>query len=653
MVPILAILAMLVFAQVAGTAPAWASDLNWDARPTTNLLSTSDVATIDGVTITTSAAGAGSVTSRTADIRPTLTHNGHTGLIQITMDATTDNGTVSTTTTFNFSEPVYNLSFTLVDIDGGTSQGWNDIIQFGPVPVATFIGSNVNYNATTGRANALGLAVSDSRGDLTVRFTGPVTTVTVQYIAGNASGSNPGNQILDIDDLTFDRSPRVTVSKISNGGTGDFSFSGNNGFDATTITTVSPGTAVSSAADALTAVSTATTVTEATDANEALSNISCTGLGSGSASVNLGARSVTLSSAAIVLNAEINCTFVNNRIPTLRVQKVTTGGTGGPFSFTQTNLVSTPAAITTSVANTATPASPTSIRVNAMGTAVTLTETVASGFVLSGASCTDANSAVTGNTGSFGNLSGNTLTIPAARVVAGAEFICIFTNAVVQPQLTVSKAASVASVDAAGDQITYTVTVTNPGNVTITGITVTDPLGTLTCATSGTATIASLAPAAQETCTLTYALTQAVLDSNGGGDGDLDNTATAQGSYGTQTVQATGSTSVALVIAPSLAVTKTANDTTDVTAGQVITYTYVVTNTGNQTIANIALSDAHDGSGAAPVPGGETLSTDGGTPGDSSDATSNNGVWSSLAPGDAVTFTATYTVTQTDVDTKQ
>jgi len=79
---------------------------------------------------------------------------------------------------------------------------------------------------------------------------------------------------------------------------------------------------------------------------------------------------------------------------------------------------------------------------------------------------------------------------------------------------------------------------------------------------------------------------------------------------------------------------------------------YVVTNNGDQPISNISLSDAHGGSGTTPVPGGEALSSDTGTIGDSTDAVAN-GSWDVLAAGDAVTFTATYTVTQQDVDTLQ
>ena len=51
----------------------------------------------------------------------------------------------------------------------------------------------------------------------------------------------------------------------------------------------------------------------------------------------------------------------------------------------------------------------------------------------------------------------------------------------------------------------------------------------------------------------------------------------------------------------------------------------------------------------APTPGNETLLTDAGTQGDSTDATVD-GTWDVLAPGDIVTFTGTYTITQTDVD---
>ena len=59
---------------------------------------------------------------------------------------------------------------------------------------------------------------------------------------------------------------------------------------------------------------------------------------------------------------------------------------------------------------------------------MTLTETAAFGYTLTSASCTDANSLVTGNTGNFGSLLGNVLTISSTNVVSGADISCIFTN---------------------------------------------------------------------------------------------------------------------------------------------------------------------------------------------------------------------------------
>jgi large repetitive protein len=70
-------------------------------------------------------------------------------------------------------------------------------------------------------------------------------------------------------------------------------------------------------------------------------------------------------------------------------------------------------------------------------------------------------------------------------------------------------------------------------------------------------------------------------------------------------------------------------------------------------VTNIKLNDVHSGNGPPPIPSNESLSTDAGSLNDSSDGTANDGEWSSLAPGDVITLTATYTITQSDVDTQQ
>ena len=62
----------------------------------------------------------------------------------------------------------------------------------------------------------------------------------------------------------------------------------------------------------------------------------------------------------------------------------------------------------------------------------------------------------------------------------------------------------------AGDEVDYTLTATNAGNVTLTGVTVVDPkLGALVCTPTQPAT---LAPGAQIVCTGSYTLTQADIN---------------------------------------------------------------------------------------------------------------------------------------------
>ena len=101
---------------------------------------------------------------------------------------------------------------------------------------------------------------------------------------------------------------------------------------------------------------------------------------------------------------------------------------------------------------------------------------------------------------------------------------------------------------------------------------------------------------------------------------------------------------------PSLSITKVAGAPGPYQVGDVVTYTYTVTNDGDTIIRDIVINDTHNGSDPAPVPGAETLITDSGAQGDSTDAASDNS-WDILAPGDVISFTGIYTVTQTDVDT--
>ncbi|MCH8614486.1 DUF11 domain-containing protein, partial [Arsenicicoccus dermatophilus] len=143
----------------------------------------------------------------------------------------------------------------------------------------------------------------------------------------------------------------------------------------------------------------------------------------------------------------------------------------------------------------------------------------------------------------------------------------------------------------AGDTVTYSFSVTNTGATTLTGVTVSDPkvgMSNVLCA-------ATLAPGATASCpSKAYTLTQADLDA-----GRVDNTATVAGLDPKKTtVTGQDTDQVLLTQTPTLALDKQSSAVADngdgVTpnAGDTITYTFLVTNTGNVTLNLLNLTDA-------------------------------------------------------------
>jgi large repetitive protein len=230
----------------------------------------------------------------------------------------------------------------------------------------------------------------------------------------------------------------------------------------------------------------------------------------------------------------------------------------------------------------------------------------------------------------------------------------------------------------AGDKIVYSYLVTNTGNVTLNQVAVTDahdgvgaPLAILTptvvtidvgSAPAGTLNDSvdnglvndgnwdKLGPGDAITFTSTYTVVPGDLTAPTSADALLDSTATATGTYTGNPppvpVSATSGVSVPLHVAPALLVSKTASPDTNVPAGTVVTYTYTVSNTGNVPITNVTLADTHNGVPGALVPAFVSFTTNTGS-------TNTGNTITLLQPGDVATFTATYTVTQNDVDTRQ
>jgi len=248
------------------------------------------------------------------------------------------------------------------------------------------------------------------------------------------------------------------------------------------------------------------------------------------------------------------------------------------------------------------------------------------------------------------------------------------------PELTVTKTASAIPPSvSAGDTITYTFEVENsgpisiddvvpveagvtingtPGTGTLSGITIVTEAGFVSTDLNGDDQVDRLDTGETAKFEATYTLTAADIDAMNAASDPLtaiDNSATASGSPLIGTLQPVTPSIVETGVepftpAPSLAFEKVADDDTDRVVGDVITYTYTVENTGNVDIDDVTIDDQHtSASGTSTLPvSGET--GDAGNSAGSTDAASN-GSWDVLAPGDIVTFTSTYTVTEADVVT--
>ncbi|PDQ36060.1 MAG: hypothetical protein B5766_02655 [Candidatus Lumbricidophila eiseniae] len=192
------------------------------------------------------------------------------------------------------------------------------------------------------------------------------------------------------------------------------------------------------------------------------------------------------------------------------------------------------------------------------------------------------------------------------------------------PAVTVAKSVDPSTATSVGQEVTYSFLVTNTGNVTMTTFkfnesifTGTGTLGAVSCPQT------SLVAGANMTCTAVYTVTQADINA-----GVVRNTVgvSAVSPQGT-TVNASGSTSL---YTQPLTLTKSVNPTSTTTAGQVVTYSFLVQNTGVNALTNVTVEDL--------------VFTGSGTLGAVSCP------MTSLAVGGQMTCTATYTVTQTDVD---
>ncbi|WP_438839603.1 DUF7507 domain-containing protein, partial [Algoriphagus aestuariicola] len=148
--------------------------------------------------------------------------------------------------------------------------------------------------------------------------------------------------------------------------------------------------------------------------------------------------------------------------------------------------------------------------------------------------------------------------------------------------MSLTKTANPATYSQSGDQISYSLVVTNTGNVTLDNVLVSDA-GT----TMGNPQVGTLAPGQSATVGAVYTVTQSDVDG-----GSYVNIATVTGEDPNSVIQtATATATVTAVQSPGIALTKTPTPTDYSQLDEVISYELVVTNSGNVTLTGVAVSD--------------------------------------------------------------
>ncbi|HMO02544.1 MAG TPA: DUF11 domain-containing protein [Oligoflexia bacterium] len=253
-------------------------------------------------------------------------------------------------------------------------------------------------------------------------------------------------------------------------------------------------------------------------------------------------------------------------------------------------------------------------------------ESVPVDWTATGASCVS----------SFGNTEGTNTnnSVSGIQLTPGEAVVCSFTNQQndpAAPSLHIEKSANTTTYATVGQEIEYSYTVTNSGNVTINGIAVWDdkicPDATpcISCASATLAAGGSTAcgPAA-------YVVTQADID-----NGQLVNVARARGLHNNNPVTSNDDQVVLDAVQTNQILTTKSgafndlNDDTLANPGETISYTITVTNTGNTTATIVAVND--------PLLPDLALNCDQALP-------------AVLAPGAQIVCTGDYVITQADID---
>jgi uncharacterized repeat protein (TIGR01451 family) len=246
-------------------------------------------------------------------------------------------------------------------------------------------------------------------------------------------------------------------------------------------------------------------------------------------------------------------------------------------------------------------------------TTYTVTEGATAGWDFDNVSCK-----VTSPNGGSQTPSGTGVSIVLKE---GENVTCTFKNSETPaPELSIDKVDNTGTFSAVGDVISYTITATNTGNVSLHDVVVTDAqVSNLVCVPA--TPVADLVVGASITCSASHTISQADIDA-----GSFFNKACADDGAGgaaavCDEVTTTGAQN------PELSIDKIATEDSFNEVGDVIHYTVIAENTGNVTLYGVVVTD----------PNVLDLVCAPETPID-------------LAPTEFTTCTATHTITQADLD---
>ncbi len=226
---------------------------------------------------------------------------------------------------------------------------------------------------------------------------------------------------------------------------------------------------------------------------------------------------------------------------------------------------------------------------------------------------------------------GDPTTPPGSGCVSNASTSCAQAPTEVQaPGLSIVKSVTSSGPYVLNSTIAYSFLVTNTGTVPLTDVVVTDTLPNLSAISCPSTT---LALGADMTCTATYVVTQADVNA-----GNVHNSATASGTPPvtdpsnppTPITTPPSEIDTPITQTPGLSIVKSVTSSGPYAVGSVIDYQFVVTNNGNVALMGVSVVDTLVG--LSPI------------------TYDWPGVAGELLAGQSVTATASYTVTQADVN---